>query len=305
MATDPDGPRATQSFGVTVPNRAPEPTDVFPDLELAVGEQATVDVAHYFTDPDGDPLTFAAESSDPAVATANLSGTSVTVEAVTASSATITVTAADTAGLGVAQSFDVTVPNRAPEITDTIPSVEVEAGDEATVDVSEYFTDPDEDPLTFEAESSQADVAGTETSGSIITVTAVAAGTATITVTATDPGGLAVAQSFDVTVPNRAPEITDTIPSVEVEAGDEATVDVSEYFTDPDEDPLTFEAESSQADVAGTETSGSIITVTAVAAGTATITVTATDPGGLAVAQSFDVTVPQPRTGDYRHDPLR
>ena len=292
MATDPDGPRATQSFGVTVPNRAPEPTDVFPDLELAVGEQATVDVAHYFTDPDGDPLTFAAESSDPAVATANLSGTSVTVEAVTASSATITVTAADTAGLGVAQSFDVTVPNRAPEITDTIPSVEVETGDEATVDVSEYFTDPDEDPLTFEAESSQADVAGTETSGSIITVTAVAAGTATITVTATDPGGLAVAQSFDVTVPNRAPEITDTIPSVEVEAGDEATVDVSEYFTDPDEDPLTFEAESSQADVAGTETSGSIITVTAVAAGTATITVTATDPGGLAVAQSFEVTVP-------------
>ena len=70
-----------------------------------------------------------------------------------------------------------------------------------------------------------------------------------------------------MTVPNRAPHITDTIPSVEVEAGDEATVDVSEYFTDPDEDPLTFEAESSQADVAGTETSGSIITVTAVGGG--------------------------------------
>ncbi|WP_419936054.1 Ig-like domain-containing protein [Candidatus Palauibacter sp.] len=292
MATDPDGLRATQSLGVTVPNRAPEPTDVFPDLELAVGEQATVDVANYFTDPDGDPLTFAAESSDPAVATANLSGTSVTVEAVTASSATITVTAADTAGLEVSQSFDVTVPNRTPEITDTIPALELAVGNDTTVDVSGYFSDPDEDPLTFEAESSQADVAGTETSGSIITVTAVAAGTTTITVTATDPGGLAVAQSFEVTVPNRAPEITNTIPSVEVEAGDEATVDVSEYFTDPDEDPLTFEAESSQADVAGTETSGSIITVTAVAAGTTTITVTATDPGGLAVAQSFEVTVP-------------
>ena len=291
MATDPDGPRATQSFGVTVPNRAPEPTDVFPDLELAVGEQATVDVANYFTDPDGDPLTFAAESSDPAVATANLSGTSVTVEAVTASSATITVTAADTAGLEVSQSFDVTVPNRAPEITDTIPALELAVGNDTTVDVSGYFSDPDEDPLTFEAESSQADVAGTETSGSIITVTAVAAGTTTITVTATDPGGLAVAQSFEVTVPNRAPYITNTIPPLELVGGGDDTVDASAYFSDPDGDPLTFAAGSSNPGVAEVSVSGSSVTVTPVTRGAATITVTATDPAGLEAFQDFEVTV--------------
>ena len=291
-ATDPGGLAVAQSFDVTVPNRAPEITDTIPSVEVEAGDEATVDVSEYFTDPDEDPLTFEAESSQADVAGTETSGSIITVTAVAAGTATITVTATDPGGLAVAQSFEVTVPNRAPEITDTIPALELAVGNDTTVDVSGHFSDPDEDPLTFEAESSQADMAGTETSGSIITVTAVAAGTATITVTATDPGGLGVAQSFDVTVPNRAPEITDTIPSVEVEAGDEATVDVSEYFTDPDEDPLTFEAESSQADVAGTETSGSIITVTAVAAGTATITVTATDPGGLAVAQSFEVTVP-------------
>ncbi len=290
-ATDPDGLRATQSFGVTVPNRHPETTDIFPDLELAVGERTTVDMAGHFADPDGDPLTFAAAASAPALATAQLSESTLTLEAVAAGTVTVTVTAADPAGLEVSQSFDVTVPNRAPETTDTIPPVEIAVGDEATVDASEYFSDPDEDPLTFEAESSDSDVASAEASAEVVTITAVTAGTTTITVTATDPGGLAVAQSFEVTVPNRAPYITNTIPPLELVGGGDDTVDASAYFSDPDGDPLTFAAGSSNPGVAEVSVSGSSVTVTPVTRGAATITVTATDPAGLEAVQDFEVTV--------------
>lgn len=67
--------------------------------------------------------------------------------------------------------------------------------------------------------------------------------------------------------------------------------DVSPFFSDPDEDELTYEVESSNADVAGVSIEGSSLTVTAVAAGTATVTVTASDPDGLSATQSAEVTV--------------
>ena len=59
------------------------------------GTAATVDVSGYFSDPDGDTLTYTVSSSDTNVATASVSNATVTVTAVAAGSATITVTATD------------------------------------------------------------------------------------------------------------------------------------------------------------------------------------------------------------------
>ena len=110
------------------------------------------------------------------------------------------------------------------------------AGDEVTVDVSSFFSDPDGDELTYTAESSDAAVVAVSVSGSSLTATAVAAGTATVTVTAADPGGLTATQSAEVTVEaaNQAPEAVGAIPSQSLTEGDEVTVDVSSFFSDPD-----------------------------------------------------------------------
>ena len=69
---------------------------------------APVNVARYFTDPDGDALTYAASSSRTDVVTAAVSGSTVTLTPVAAGTATVTVTARDPGGLSATQSIAVT-----------------------------------------------------------------------------------------------------------------------------------------------------------------------------------------------------
>ena len=56
------------------------------------GEPARLDVSGNFTDPNGDSLTFEAQSSDESVATVSMDGSTVTVTPVGAGTASITVT---------------------------------------------------------------------------------------------------------------------------------------------------------------------------------------------------------------------
>ena len=263
-----------------------------PQVTVNAGETATVTAC--FSDPNGDVLVYSATSSNPGVATASVSGTSINVAAVAPGSASVTVTASDPGGLEAGQSFQVEVPNRAPEAGDPVPDMEVPAGDTAEVDVSGHFTDPDGDALSYAAASSGPGVATVSVSGSTVAVAAVARGVTDVAVEATDPGGLSATQTFRATVPNRAPEAGDPVPDMEMLAGDTAEVDVSGHFTDPDGDALSYAAASSGPGVAAVSVSGGTLRVAGVGLGTATLTVTATDPDGLSAQTAFGVTVRSP-----------
>ena len=295
-ASDPAGAGAEQRFEVTVPNREPEAVGTLPPRTLAVGETEPVVVSPFFQDPDGDSLTYAAASSDTAVATVSVSGDSVAVTALAKGLATITVTARDAQGLAAEQSFEVTVPNREPEAVGTLPPRTLAVGEMEPVIVSAFFQDPDGDSLTFVAASSDIAVAAVSVLGDTVAVRAVAKGVATITVTARDAEGLAAEQRFDVTVPNRAPEVVDAIPARSLPEGDTVMVDVSAHFRDPDGDPLTYTATSSSFDVVLVVVSETTVTVGGVAPGVATVTVTASDPEEAHVASSFEVTVEREAT---------
>jgi hypothetical protein len=80
-----------------------------PGHNVDVGGTATVPVAGYFSDPDGDQLTFSGTSSNPAAATVSLDGATATVTGVARGSAVVTVTATDPDGLQANQGFNVTV----------------------------------------------------------------------------------------------------------------------------------------------------------------------------------------------------
>ena len=110
-ATDPDGLTATQSAEVTVEaaNRAPEAVGTIPAQTMTAGQTVEVDVSAFFSDPDGDDLTYAAESSDTGVISASMSGSGLTVTAVAVGTATVTVTATDPDGLTATQGAEVTV----------------------------------------------------------------------------------------------------------------------------------------------------------------------------------------------------
>ena len=290
-ASDPDGAGAEHRFEVTVPNREPEAVGALPPRTIAAGETEPVVVSPFFRDPDGDPLTYTATSSDSAVAAVSVSGDTVAVAALAKGMATITVTARDGEGLAAEQRFEVTAPNRAPEVVDAVPAQTLPVGEVATVDVSAHFRDPDGDPLTYTATSSDSAVAAVSVSGDTVAVAALAKGMATITVTARDGEGLAAEQRFEVTAPNRAPEVVDAVPAQTLPVGEVATVDVSAHFRDPDGDPLTYTATSSDPEVATVTVSGATLTIRGVAPGVSMVTVTASDPEEAAVTSSFEVTV--------------
>ena len=279
-------------------NRAPTAVGSIAAQTILAGESAAVDVASNFSDPDGNTLSFSAASSDDAVAAASVSGSNVTINGVAAGTATVTVTASDPGGLSATQSISVTVEavNQAPVGEGIIDDQGMVVGDEVTVDVTDNFSDPDGDELTYAATSSDTAVATVATEGAMVTITAVAAGSATITVTATDPGELSASQEFGVTVEesNEAPVAEGTIDDVTVVAGSEATVDVSANFSDPDGDDLTYAATSSDEAVATVSTEGAVVTVMGIAPGDATVTVTASDAGMLSANHEFDVTVTPP-----------
>ena len=89
-------------------NRSPAASGTMPAQTVTVGETATLTVSSYFRDPDGDALSYGAETSDAAVATVSVSGSTLTVIGVTAGATTVTVTASDPEGLSASQSFEVT-----------------------------------------------------------------------------------------------------------------------------------------------------------------------------------------------------
>ena len=90
---------------------------------------------------------------------------------------------------------------------------------------------------------------------------------------------------------NRPPETVDTVPpQVLTESGPALGVSMETYFSDPDDDPLTYVAASGHAGTVTALASGDTVWLVPGAAGTATVTVTAGDPGGLSATQTMTVT---------------
>ena len=202
-------------------------------------------------------------------------------------------------GNPIAPTPPTTPANRAPQASHAIPDQDVPVGGHEQLDMQGYFAEPDGEPLTFEAVSSDARVVTVAVAGSTVTITAVSAGMADVTVTAADPGGLTAAQTFRVTTepqPNRPPRASAPIPdrTLRLNENQTATVDLTLHFTDPDGDPLSFTASSSDARVVTVAVAGSTLAITAVSAGMADVTVTGADPDGLTAAQTFTATVEPP-----------
>ena len=291
-AIDPGGLNAVQSFLVMVPNRPPFAEGSVPEHTVEVADSAMVDVSPFFSDPDGDALSYKAVASDTLIASTSVVESMITVTAHAKGKASVSVTATDTEGLTATQSFAVMVPNRPPLVMQSIPAQVVGVGQSEDLDMAPLFSDPDGDSLTYTAVSADSSVALVSVVASSVSVVAVAKGETTITVTATDTEDLAVTQDFVVTVPNQPPLAVGSIPAQTVRVGSVFTVEAADYFSDPDGDALTYAVTTSDLTVAAASATGSTVTVTALSGGEASVTVSATDTEGLVATLTFPVTVP-------------
>ncbi len=107
--TTPAGP--SEPVVTTPANRGPQASRTIPDQTLTLGEYERVnfDLNSYFSDPDGDTLSYEVTSSNTHVAEARLSDSTVTLVARHLGRADIVITAVDPGGLTDTQRFFVTV----------------------------------------------------------------------------------------------------------------------------------------------------------------------------------------------------
>ena len=186
-------------------NEPPEVAIRIQDLEIPRNVVLTYDLQNIFTDPDGDPLTYRAESSDPHLVfvwAENWEEYDFVVAQAGPRMGTVTVRvwAYDPAGDFVIQDFKLTVANQLPDRIGEIPDMELVGGNADTVMVDSYFHDPDGDPLTYSATTSEASVAVVSIDNAVLEVTAVDSGVAVVIVMARDEHGGEASDTFDVEV---------------------------------------------------------------------------------------------------------
>ncbi len=292
---------------------------------LTVGSLAqALDMSEYFSDPDGDILTYNAEigqNSD--VIDLRLHNTStnrveilpvqpwresdyrLAITPQNAGSATFTITASD-GEYSVAQTFSVVVrtptlpvENQVPGPINSISTQTLRMGDSSvTIDVSSYFRDPDADVLSYTVTSSDVNVVSVQRTGtSSITISPTGVGNAQVTVTASD-GQLTATQTFDVSVSQlivtNPPRAMGSIPSQSLtDDGAAITVDVANNFSS--DNNLTYTASTNPSGIVTTSVSGSRVTITPVSAGITTVVVTARDTVNtdLTAVQTISVSVAQ------------
>ena len=76
-------------------NHPPETVGSIPDQMVPAGQTVTIDASAYFSDPDGDWLSYVATTTDAAIASPSMSGSILTIEGVWPGTATVTVLAKD------------------------------------------------------------------------------------------------------------------------------------------------------------------------------------------------------------------
>ena len=285
------------------PNRAPTTRGTIPDQTFIEGDSVRIDLKPYFTDPDGDSLTYTAVSSDTGVLSVSVTGGLLTLAGEGPGTATVTVTATDPDGLKATQEFEAMVEprNHAPVLEDSIPEQVLSRGGTLQIDLGAHFQDPDGDTLTYTAGSSNEDLLTVSVSGHELSLEGIRLGTVTVTVTAADPDSLTASQDFDAVVEgvNHAPEVVEEIGEVGLEQDEYVVFDLSSYFNDPDDDLLIYTAVASDTLVVFDSIHGDTLRLGSGVPDSTTVDVTATDPLGLSATQTVSVQIDEGFSVDF------
>ena len=169
-----------------------------------------------------------------------------------------------------------------------------------TVDVPLVVSDPDGDAVTVTVEGSGAEEVLCLEDGSFIlriTGAAVPAGNYVATLTATDEPGDQASADFAYTIlENNPPAVARNFSNIiSGSIGQIFSFNIEDYFTDPDEEPLSYKVSLTDDDVASGLVSNNTLYVTSVEYGLTRVTVTASDALGATASADFNMLV---RDGD-------
>ncbi|MBB3902799.1 tandem-95 repeat protein [Methylobacterium brachythecii] len=310
-----NGDRATGILTVTVTavNQRPTAPDTLASRNGVDGQSVNVPLGNLITDPDGDPLTYAAAGLPPGLSIDPATGaiTGIIDHAASGASGSrtyvVTFTATDPGGLAVSRNLAWTVTNPAPTAADD--AITTAEDTPVDIDVTANDHDPDGDPLSVVPGSAVA-AHGTVTINPDGTLHYVPGrdfnGSDRILYTITDGNGGFATASVTVTVTpvNDAPVVDPASPAIaDRSANDAQTVSIpaGNAFHDIDRgDRLSFSATGLppglSLDPATGLISGTLASdaSTRVPGGTYTIALTGTDLAGASATARFTLTVANP-----------
>lgn len=251
--TDADGESDTATITVTVTgaNDAPVATPI-PGMTFADGQSLTdnpVGVGPFFSDIDGDTLTFGATGL-PQGLSMNAQGVITGIINIGASQGgpyQVTVTANDGHGGTRAVTFSLTVTNPGPiAVNDTASTTEDTPL--LNIDVLSNDTDPDGDPLSIDLSFPPKAAHGTVTVNADGTLNYTPDrdfnGVDTVVYRITDgQGGLSTGILTITVGAENDPPVAGDIADMERNDGDTINLDISSYFADPEGGALTFDVE--------------------------------------------------------------
>lgn len=290
-ASDEFGGSAATEFMIVVENRAPEAVGTIPTQTTNRNVSVTVDLSPFFSDVDGDSLTYSAQASDTGIATVAINQNMLSITGVMVGTTQIVVTASDPYDATATQEFATEIENIAPMAVRELSNVVTDRTQMNVVNLDGLFADDDNDDLTLSIEVSDVSIATATLTGLTINIDPESLGRTTITITATDQFDATATASFDVIVQNLQPTVGEELAEVMLQiGGEDAEVDIADAFND-DGGTLTYTVAVTQELIATASIDGSTVTVSAVASGITQYTVVATDPEGLSNSQSARIVV--------------
>jgi len=258
----------------------------------------SISLADVFSDPDGDPLTFSLSSNtNPGIVTPSFSDNKLILTFAPTKGGTAAIIAnASAYGDTVQVGFWVTIKDAAPTINKQITTQTIFKNTTATIDVSSLFIDSDDPQVNISIKkiSDQTLLTG-NVNGTSLVLTPLANKTGPTSITLEGSSSdKTIEYTFDVLVQDRAPQVKEALPDVKVvRNAPSKNFDLTSYFTDPDNDPLTFKVkQNSNTDLITTQLVGNFLVVTfnADRFGTGIIEITAS-ADNKEISSSLNVTV--------------
>ena len=232
-----------------------------------------------FEDEDFDFLSFSSSSSNTSVINSSTDRDMISLIEVGTGQTTLSIIASDNTSSKTAE-LSIFV-NSAPDNIKSIENILLsEAFSAEEIDLSIYFSDPNDDPITYEASSSDESILTVDISDDNLILEGADSGTAIVSITAHDSRGGKVATSFSATV-NLLPVVDAPVSNQNETRGfGSIEFDLTEVFSDPENDEISLSALSSDETVATVELNGSILTIDEAGLGSTVVTVSANDGYG-------------------------
>ena len=184
-------------------NHAPVLARPLPDITLRdVAKETAYYIGDIFTDEDGDDMKYEISVASSRIATAKINGDSLMIKPIIAGATRLTLTADDENTGRTPYSLRLTVTqNQAPQINGLITNITMlPASAPITINLVEYASDPEDDPIHFNAHLSKTGIVNATVEDGILSIKPLVHGEVDLQVTASDLYSATVTKTIHITV---------------------------------------------------------------------------------------------------------